>query len=89
MGTGEEVLNHAHLHLHCAQPQGQRIEHEAAATSAEELRQSLSQQGLLVQQLREKRDLLAFRRSVSPEAFRLFNQELWALIRPGITIPEP
>lgn len=71
-------------------PQGQRIENEAAATSAEELRQNLSQQGLLVQQLREKRDLLAFRRrrSVSPEAFLLFNQELLALIRAGLTIPE-
>ncbi len=71
-------------------PQGLRIESEAAATSPEELRQSLTQQGLLVQQLREKRELLSFRRRrpVSPEAFLLFNQEFLALTRAGLTIPE-
>ncbi len=71
-------------------PQGQRLESEAAAASVEELHQSLTRQGLLVQQVREKRDFLAFRRrrSVSPEAFLLFNQELLALIRAGLTIPE-
>jgi len=71
-------------------PQGRRIESEAAATTPEELRQSLTQQGLLVQQVREKRELLSFRRrrSVSPEAFLLFNQEFLALIRAGLTIPE-
>jgi len=71
-------------------PQGQRVESEAAATSPEELHQSLTQQGLLVQQVREKRELLSFRRrrSVSPDAFLLFNQEFLALLRAGLTIPE-
>jgi len=71
-------------------PQGQRLENEAVATSPQELRQSLTQQGLLVQQVREKRALLSFhlRRSVSPEAFLLFNQEFLALTRAGLTIPE-
>lgn len=71
-------------------PQGQRIESEAAATSVDELRQSLIQQGLLVQQVCEKREILSFRRrrAVSPEAFMLFNQEFLALTRAGLPIPE-
>jgi type IV pilus assembly protein PilC len=70
-------------------PQGQRVQSEAVAISPEELRQTLSQQGLLVQQVREKRELLSFRRrTVTPEAFLLFNQEFLALVRAGLTIPE-
>lgn len=71
-------------------PQGHRIENESAAASPEELCESLTQQGLLVQQVREKRELFSFRRrrSVSPEAFLLFNQEFLALVRAGLTIPE-
>ncbi len=70
-------------------PQGQRIQSEAVAISPEELRQTLSQQGLLVQKVREKRELLSFRRrTVTPEAFLMFNQEFLALIRAGLPIPE-
>lgn len=63
---------------------------EKAAASVQELRDELVAQGLFVQNIRENRSgLTYFRRGrIGPEQFLLFNQELTALIRAGLTIPD-
>lgn len=69
---------------------GARTSGEKAASSAELLRAELVSQGLLVQSMREKRSGFGFARRacIKPEHFMLFNQELIALIRAGLTITE-
>ena len=63
---------------------------EGVAATAEELIRELAGRGLLVQRVRPKRaKLLSIgRREVKPDEFLLFNQELLALLRAGLTIPE-
>ncbi|MFZ5593556.1 MAG: type II secretion system F family protein [Pseudomonadota bacterium] len=68
---------------------GSVISGETVALSAAELTQELASRGLLVQQVRQKRaGLMSRRRHIKPELFLLYNQELMALIRAGLTIPE-
>ncbi len=71
--------------------QGVITQGEAAAASAEDARAELSGRGLIVQSLRERRaglSLFRRRQRVHPEEFLTFNQELIALVRAGLTLPE-
>jgi type IV pilus assembly protein PilC len=63
---------------------------EGVAATPEGLAQELTARGLLVQSIRPKRTRFGLRRRrpVSPEDFLLFNQELLALLRAGLTLPE-
>ncbi|MFL6622149.1 MAG: type II secretion system F family protein [Sulfurifustis sp.] len=63
---------------------------EGVAASAQDLARELSSRGMLVQQVRAIAPALRWwrRQTVGPEDFLLFNQELIALIRAGLTIPD-
>ena len=69
---------------------GTTVNGEKVAVSRNALNEELAREGLLVQQVRQKRTGRSFqwRRGVSPEAFLLFNHELMALIRAGLTLPD-
>ncbi|MDH5181719.1 MAG: type II secretion system F family protein [Gammaproteobacteria bacterium] len=65
---------------------------EVVSASADALRQSLMEQGFLVQKISRKHQftvpLLQRRRHISLDELIIFNQELIALLRAGLTIPE-
>jgi type IV pilus assembly protein PilC len=62
---------------------------EWVAASAENLRQNLTEKGLLVQSIRPRRSGLGLRRQpIKAEDFLVFNQNFVSLIRAGLTIPE-
>jgi len=69
---------------------GKQLAGEKVCISQEELRKELDQQGLFVQEIREKRGAIRLlnQRKARDEDFVLFNQEFLALIRAGLTIPE-
>ena len=69
---------------------GIATEGERAAMSPDDLRQELAGLGLLVQRVRRVRPaFLTYRRDGNrPENFLLFNQELLALLRAGLTVPQ-
>ncbi len=69
---------------------GTQVAGEGAAASEQEFRNELARRGLLVQRVRPKRARLALfsRQRVLPEEFLLFNQELIALVRAGLTLPD-
>lgn len=65
---------------------------ETVSSSADELRQSLLEQGLLVQKINKKSQyripFFQRRESISLDEFLVFNQELIALLNAGLTLPE-
>src|SRR5712692_9820441 len=63
---------------------------EGVASTAEELTQQLTSKGLLVRSVARKQSLFSQlrRKRIKPEVFLLFNQELSALVRAGLTIPD-
>jgi len=70
---------------------GALVTGEIAAASEQEVRQALTGEGLLAQNVRKRRGgglRLFQRRPVRPENFLLFNQEFLALVRAGLTVPE-
>ncbi len=68
---------------------GVALTEEAVAASEQELRAELASRGLLVVRVRLKRGVVGWRpRKVKPEDFALFNQELTALVRAGLTVPD-
>jgi type IV pilus assembly protein PilC len=69
---------------------GSRVRGEGVAMSPQQLQAELTGQGLLVQSVRPQR-FLPFSgrgRRVRPDEFLLFNQEMIALLRAGLTVPE-
>lgn len=69
---------------------GALLRGESAAASPEELAARLAAQGLLLRRARTRRTLALriARARPRPEQFLLFTQELGALIRAGLTVPE-
>lgn len=70
---------------------GKRVAGEAIAASLEDLRQQLSEKGLLVDKASRQGwggTGWSFGKGVRTESFLLFNQEFIALLRAGIPIPE-
>src|SRR5690349_5967132 len=68
---------------------GAQVNGDSAADSEEALRAELTSRGLFVQRVRVRRSPLAWTRSrVSTEDFAVFNQELIALVRAGLTVPD-
>jgi type IV pilus assembly protein PilC len=68
---------------------GAPVSGEGAAESEDALRAELAARGLLVQRMRPRRAHWGWRGSrVSTEDFALLNQELIALIRAGLTVPD-
>lgn len=65
---------------------------ETVSSSVEELRRSLLEQGYLVQNINKKHPFLlpaiAKKQTVTLDDFLVFNQELIALLRAGLTLPE-
>lgn len=69
---------------------GALVRGERVAAAPEQLAAELQQQGLRVLKLRERAAGRRFARGerVTPEVFLLFNQELVALLRAGLTVPD-
>ncbi len=65
---------------------------ESVSSSAAELKRSLLEQGFLVQNINRKKQfslpVVKNRQTVSSDEFLVFNQELIALLKAGLTIPE-
>ena len=69
------------------QENGATLSGETSADSKSLLGDELARRGLIVQSIRRKWSL-ARQERVSPEQFALFNQELAALVRAGLTVPD-
>ncbi len=71
-------------------PEGRELTREAAASSEEELRLELRNQGLLLQTVRKKgvSFITPGGQKAKPEDFLQYNQELTTLLKAGLTVPE-
>lgn len=69
------------------QENGAPLSGESAADSRVKLGEDLARRGLIVQSIRRKWGFSRAER-VTPQQFALFNQELAALVRAGLTVPD-
>lgn len=71
---------------------GEQRQGEVVSSSIDELRQSLLSQGFYVQNIKKKHQFIfpipTFKQQVSLEELIVFNQEMVALLRAGLTLPE-